>query len=279
MLQLCNTFNSESKMDRDHILNKIKLLMRLSGSPNSHEADSARQLAEKLVAKYNVTPEELESLKDPKELYSDEEKLYGTLGLISWRQQLALVIGTYFDCQVVQVETVPNDGPHYFDYYVYGDPQDAQTVHFVFHAFASKVEWLITTECMGRGPIYTDSYSEGVTDSIKQNIWAFGIELPEKKVQARPVGPAITVKSEEIVKPKEDKVRAEKRVDVRSQSMVKDIMAYFKGIDDGRDLSLKDVLEMAEQNEEAGRVQETTEEASEHPAQPGPTEAIEGQDD
>lgn len=249
------------------ILNKIKLLYRLATSPNANEADSARQLAEKLVAKYSVTPEELESLKDPKELYSDDEKLYTTLGLVSWRQQLALAIGTYFDCQVVQVETVPNDGPHYFDYYVYGDPQDTQTVHFVFHAFAGKVEWLITTQCMGRGPIYIDSYSEGVTDAIKQNIWAFGIELPEKKIQSRTVAPAITVKSEEIVKPKEDKVHADKRVDVRSQSMVKDIMAYFAGIDDGKELSLKDILEMAEQNEEAGRVQEATEETSEHPTQ------------
>lgn len=182
-------------------------------------------------------------------------------------QQLALTVGNYFDCQIVQEETVPNYGPHTFNYYVYGDDGDIKIVRFVFAAFIRCVNELIKINCSSHGQIYTDSYCEGVTDAIKQNIWSFGIELPEKKVQSRVVGPAITVKSEEIVKPKEDKTRAEKRVDVRSQSIVKDIMAYFAGIDDGKELSLKDILEMAEQNEEAGRVQEATEETSEHPTQ------------
>jgi hypothetical protein len=240
------------------ILNKIRLLQKLATSPNPHEADSARQLAEKLIAKYEVTPEEVDSLKDAKPLYEDDELLYKTLGLVGWRQQLALVIGTYFDCQIVQVESVPSEGPHGFGYFIYGGDQDIETVKFVFHAFAGKVEWLITTQCMGRGPIYMDSYCEGVVDAIKQNIWADGIELPKKKIPSRAiVPPGIVPSSEELTKPKDNKPPAENRVDVRSQSIVKDIMAYFKGIEDGKELSLSDVLEMAAHNEERTDAQPT----------------------
>jgi Protein of unknown function (DUF2786) len=223
------------------ILNKIKSLQRLSGSPNPHEAESARLLAEKLILKYNVMPEELENLKD--DPYNDEEKLYGTIGLISWRQQLAVVLTKYFDCQIVQVESVPAEGPHHFDYFVYGDLQDTQTVGFVFHALSNQVQQLIDTNCIDRGPIYIDSYSEGVVDAIKQNIWTFGIDLPNNKMPVRVISSDnITIKTEEIIKPQENKVHADKHVDVRSQSMVKDIGAYFQGIVDGKKIALNDVL-------------------------------------
>jgi hypothetical protein len=237
------------------ILNKIKSLQKLSASPNPHEAESARLLAEKLINKYQVSAQELEDLKDEDDPYKDEEKLYGTIGLVSYRQQLAVVITKYFDCQIVQVESVPAEGPHHFDYFVYGDPQDTQTVAFVFHAFSNKIEQLIKTNCVSRGPIYIDSYSEGIVDAIKSNIWSFGIELPDKKLPVRVVSTENTTigTTQEIIKPKEDKVRADKHVDVSSQSMVRDIMAYFSGVADGKEISLSDVLKDVE-NEEAGRV-------------------------
>jgi hypothetical protein len=116
------------------ILNKVKLLQRLAFSPNPHEAESARQLADKLIEKHNITPEELESLKDPKPLYGEDEKLYVSIGIVGWRQQLAVAIGNHFGCQIVQVELVPADGPHPFEYYCYGEPEDVKNVQFVFRA-------------------------------------------------------------------------------------------------------------------------------------------------
>jgi hypothetical protein len=230
------------------ILIKIKSLQKLAGSSNPHEAENARLLAEKLIIKYQVSIQELEDLEDEEDPYKDEEKLYGTIGLVSWRQQLAVVITKYFDCQIVQVESVPAEGPHHFDYFVYGDPQDTQTVAFVFHAFSNQVEQLIKTNCVSRGPIYIDSYSEGIVDAIKQSIWSVGIELPDKKLPVRVVAPTenVAITTQEIIKPKEDKVRADKHIDVSSQSMVRDIMAYFSGVADGKEISLSDVLKDVE---------------------------------
>lgn len=231
------------------ILNKVKLLLKLSGSPNPHEADSARKLAEGLIKKHNITPEELESIKDPKPLYGEEEKLYSSTGIIGWKRQLALCIGTHFDCQIVQEELVPYEGEHQFDYYVYGDVNDVANTQLSFHTFVKQVEQLVSTRCLLKGPIYIASYCEGIADSIKQNILAHGIELPEKQqIKSEDNPQAITPKSEELTKIKEDKPKpAERSVDVNSQSLVQDIGAYFNGIYDGRELFLKDILELEDE--------------------------------
>lgn len=242
-----------------NILNKIKLLQKLAGSPNPHEAESAKQLADKLIQKHNITPEELETIKDPKPLYGDDERLFITIGIIGWKQQLSVSIGNHFDCQIVQEELVPMEGSHPFHYFVYGNPDDVKNVQFAFHAFANKVELLSDTQCLGRGPIYVSSYCEGVVDSIKQNIWLHGIEIPDNKKTVRQISAqALVPKSEELIKPKEERPKAaEKHVDVASQSSVKDVMAYFHGVQDGKDLFLDDILEIAAENEESERLQET----------------------
>lgn len=243
------------------ILNKVKLLLKLATSPNPHEADSARKLAEGLIEKHGITEEELESIKDKKPLYGDDEKMFSTIGLVVWRQQLALMVAKYFLCQVVVEEAVPAEGSHLFSYFAYGEPEDVEKVKFAFKAFADKVEHLVDTKCLGRGPIYVESYCEGVTDSIKQNILLYGIDIPDKMRKPRKIEKeAITISSNAISKPEQEKPKpAEKHVDVNGGSMVKDIMAYFKGLEDGQDLFLDDVLELAADVEEPKELTDETE--------------------
>jgi hypothetical protein len=240
------------------ILNKVKLLLKLATSPNPHEADSARKLAEGLIEKHNITPEELETIKDPKPLYGDDEKLFVTIGLVPWRQRLALAVGNHFECQIVQEELVPAEGASHFHYFVFGDPADVKKVQYSFPLFAKEVELLITTRCLGHGPVYTDSYTEGVVDAIKQNILLFGIDIPDKlKMQVKAtVEKAITLGGDQIVKEKPKP--AEKRVDVNNQDRVKDIMAYFKGIEDGGNIFLDELLEMTENGLEVKELKDET---------------------
>jgi hypothetical protein len=227
------------------ILNKIKLLLKLTQSPNPFEADSAHKLAQGLIEKHNVSPEELESLKDSKPFYGEDELVFTTIGIIGWRQQLVLAIATHLSCQIVQEEIVPaEDAPHPFHYYAYGEPEDVKNVQFVFKAFSVQVERLVETECLSRGPVYIASYAEGVVEAIKQNITLYGIELPDLKKPVRKVEiEQVSATTEEIVKPKP--APADRRADVNAQSSVQDIAAYFCGLYDGRDLFLTDILELA----------------------------------
>jgi hypothetical protein len=227
------------------VLHKVKLLLNLAQSSNQNEADNARTMADKLIAKHNITEDDIASL-DEKVYYGEDEKLFVTLGIVGWRQQLALAIATYFDCQIVQEELVPGEGVHQFNYFVYGDTDQVKDTQFVYHAFSNKVELLSDTQCLGRGPIYIDSYCEGVVESVRYNIQMYGIDIPEIKstLNKEQHAPAPTTKS--LAKSKEEKDEpTDKRVDVNSQSLIKDVMAYFKGVDDGKNLSLQDVLAMA----------------------------------
>jgi len=241
------------------ILHKVKLLLNLANSPNPNEAENARAMADKFIAKYNITEEDLASL-EPKEFYGENEKLFVTLGICGWRQQLALAVATYFDCQIVQEEVVPAEGVHQFTYFVYGDDDQVKDVQFVYHAFCKKIENLSDSRCFGRGPIYVDSYCEGVVESVKWNIQMYGIEVPEIKKPLKKVEQAAPINSKTITKSGPDKEEpTENRADVNKNSFIKDIMAYFKGVDDGKELSLQAVLELEvqelkriEQGEEAG---------------------------
>jgi hypothetical protein len=230
------------------ILQKIKLLRNLGNSSNDNEAAAALAMADNLINKYGVTDEELKTIEDKKPLYGEDDKLFVTIGLVSWRQQLALGVGRHFDCYIVQEELVPLEGLHQFNYYVYGEPEDAANTKNIYNILSKKVEELIKIKCIGRGAIYISSYCEGVVESIKNNIYWNGIELPpSKRVMKEAVEEAAIKNGEKPLAKLEDKEKPEPvSVDVNSQSFIKDITAYFSGLDHGNQISLKDIFELPE---------------------------------
>ncbi len=240
----------------ESILQKIKLLLKLTASPNPNEAENARAMADKLIAKHNVTEEELKSLEDKQPLYGENERIFSTTGLESWRQQIVLAVAKHFGCQIVQEETVPLEGPHDFSYFAYGDPDDVLSVKIAYAYFIKQVESLIATTCIGRGPIYISSYAEGVSQAIGNNIMIDGIDLSTiKKPVKTEENAVVETGTDKITKIKEEKEKpAKETVNINSQSFIKDIRAYFKGLEDGRDLSINN-LEL-ENNPEAGRLEE-----------------------
>jgi len=143
------------------VLTKIKLLLKLTESPEPNEAATAQALANKMIEKHGLTQEEVDSLKDPKPLYTEDDKLYWTLNMVSWKQRLALAIATHFDCLIVQEHQVPGEGEEQYHYYVYGNPEDTDNVRYVFYSLSEKVEDLISNHCVMKGPIYIASYGEG----------------------------------------------------------------------------------------------------------------------
>ncbi len=242
-----------------HILTKVKFLINLSASPNPNEAATARATADKLISKYLISEEELRSLEDKKPLYGDNELLYHTFAIVGWMNKLALAVATHFDCYIVQEETHPATGGVEYSYFVYGGEDEEEFVKFVYHSFHKKVHHLIDTNCIGRGPIYVDSYCEGVVEGIKSNIEMEGIDIPYTKVPARPISPdkQISMGPSNLAKHKEEKERPyQKTVDVSRQGLIKDVHAFFKGVQDGNRLSLRDILELEAENEEAARLQQ-----------------------
>jgi Protein of unknown function (DUF2786) len=239
------------------ILVKIQKLLNLATSSNQNEADSAKAMAEKLMAKYNITELDL-SVLDPKEYYSENEKLFSTIGLSTWRQQLAVAVSGFFDCQIVMEMIMPTEGIEQYTYFVYGDDDQVKDVQFVYHAFEKKIINLVDVHCLGRGPIYISSYCDGVVDSVKWNIQMYGIDLPDgRKILKQEEEKAPPPKSNTIVKTGDNKEEpTDNRIDINKGQIIKDIMAYFRGIDDGKNLSLTEILELAVQNESVQEMKE-----------------------
>lgn len=233
------------------ILNKVKLLLKLSESPNPYESQSARKLAQDLIDKHAITSEELESLKDHKPLYGDNELVFSTLGITGWKQQLVLCIGKHFECQIVQEEMVPTEGEHTFHYYAYGEPDQVDNVKFAFPALAHQVEELVETNCSSKGDVYVSSYCEGIVAAIRENILMYGIRLPDKKrmIQVVKADSTALIRTDAIESPQQKPQPAERHVDVNDQSKIEDIIAYFAGLGDGRELYLDAVLAAAEVKE------------------------------
>lgn len=235
----------------ESILSKIKLLLNLQRSPNPHEAENAKAMVETLVSKYNISPEQLASLEEKKPLYGDDDKLFVTFGLVGWKQSLSLTIAKQFYCQIVQEELVPVEGLHQYTYYVYGDKEDTDNVKFVYQTFSDRIEELVSNKCVGRGPAYTSSYTEGLVEIITNTIAWEGIDIPNIKVPSRgkPVdvpertlnngSSNLSVKREEKEKPCKESVAPQ------GGGIIKDVQAYFKGLQDGKDFSFQDVLELA----------------------------------
>jgi len=243
------------------ILAKIKKLLSLATSSNQNEASAAQALADGLMAKYNITEHDLSAL-DPKEYYGENEKLFFTIGLSTWRQQLSVSVAGYFDCQIVQEILGAAEGEATYTYFVYGDDDQVKDVQFVYHAFAKRINNLVDTKCFGRGPVYIDSYCDGVVDSVKWNIQMYGIDLPDgRKVFKREEEKAPPPKSNTIVKSGDNKENpTDNRIDINKGQLIKDIMAYFKGVDDGKNLSLAEILELEVENETAKELKSETKE-------------------
>lgn len=235
----------------EHILSKLKLLLNLKNSPNENEAANAAHMAENLINKYSISEEEIKSLEEKKPLYGDDDKLFVTFGIIGWKQSLALTIAKQFYCQIVQEELVPVEGLHQYTYYVYGDKEDADNVKFVYQTFSDRIEELIEKKCIGRGPVYISSYTEGLVEVINNTIMWEGIDIPNIKVPSREIpvdAPERTLNngSSNLSVNKEEKEKpCKETVAPQGKEIIKDVQAYFKGLQDGKDFSLTEVLELA----------------------------------
>lgn len=250
-------------------LHKVKLLLNLATSPNVNEAANAKALADKLIEKYKITPEELDTIKDKPQGYSPDALLFKTFSVVSWMQQLALGCAKQFYCHVIMETVQAATGLVEYNYYVYGDDPDVVCTKFAFNTFLKKIHELLDTKCIGRGPVYRDSYCEGAAEAVKNNLAMFGIEMPERVQPTRAIpdnktlnnGNANLARSEKEPPKKPE----EKTVDVNQGHIIKDVMAYFKGLEDGNRISLQDILELEAENEEAQRLQESTESTEEVP--------------
>lgn len=229
-------------MEREKVIEKIKLLLKLAESPNPNEAANAQALADSLIAKHEISPEEV---KDNTFKYPEENILFRADVRSYWKNRLAIVLSTQFFCRVIEekiTETVEGSSREEFVYYVYGDDGDVSNVKRLYLPLETKIGEVITVATKGRGKLFCDSFAEGLMNAVKYRIengdFDFKIqELKEQKIE----------KTDTIIKqPTEkfpEKNPTENKRDIVEDKNPIDIIGYMKGEQAGMNLELQDLLE------------------------------------
>jgi hypothetical protein len=226
-------------MELQDIVLKIKYLMRLAKSANENEAANALFLAKKLMEKHGLLEADVEE-KEEKPIYTDEQMFHNAVEPKEWEDILAVAVADKYECYVIKEKCVTSSGDMSFKYFAYGDDADIIFVKAVFNHLFSQMVSAISMNCRDRGELYVDSYSEGLVSAVRTNIMFEDFNMPglvEVKAKEDDPGPAL-VKTEEV----REKPPIEEKTQTRSNKKEKplDIMAYFKGEGDGRDIHLND---------------------------------------
>lgn len=233
-------------MDREKIIEKVKLLFKLAESPNENESANAKALAEAIIEKHNLQPSEL---KDNTFNYPEENILFRSFTKSFWRNRLAIVLATQFFCYIIEQKITANtsiDGNELpveeFIYFLYGeDKHDVGNVKQLYSVLEPKIDSIITEVCKGRGGLFCESFSEGFMNSIKYRIenGDFDFKIQELKEEAA-AKPDTIVKQTKTEFPSTQPV--ENKRDIVEDKKPIDIIAYFKGEQAGMKLELGELL-------------------------------------
>lgn len=220
--------------DRAEILNKIKLLLNLTKSSEENEAATAQTLADKLIAKYSITPEELESLDDSP-LYGEDTKLYSTTQKISWIARLAAAIAEFHNCYAVQEVQTSSTGEVQYVYYLSGDLVDIEAGKLLFAKFFEEINSLTKSKCVFKSDHYKFSFQEGLIDGIKEKLASIDyISKPKEKEEKEALAEVKTtemVTTADKLAPKKPTENVEK-IEYNEGTLI-DPAAYYKGVNCG----------------------------------------------
>lgn len=228
-------------MEKEKVISKIKLLLKLAESPNENESANAKALANSLIEKYGISPEEL---KDNTFSYPEENILFRTFVRSFWKNRLAIVLANQFFCYIIEqkISSTVEDLPvEEFVYFLYGEEQDIENVKRLYLNLEAKIDGVITEVCRGRGELFCDSFSEGLMNAVKYRIenGDFDFKIQELKEEKN-------IKQDTIIKKNvsdfPDKKPVENKRDIVEDKKPIDIIAYFKGEKAGMNLELEDLL-------------------------------------
>jgi hypothetical protein len=218
-------------MDKEAAIKKTKLLLKLSQSPNEHEANNAQEKANQLIAEFSLTPEDYEEKVAPP-VYTEDDLLFCSTDPHEWRRDLAVISTNKFDCYVIEeVNTVIATNENIYRYYAYGHANDMLLSKHLFDLLVKEATTLIDLKCKGKNELFTSSYCEGMVNGIRINVEhedyvVAGLTKQEAQAEDKP---ALT-KTEAPKKEKPFSTKQEANVHLHEKPL--DIQAYFQGEND-----------------------------------------------
>lgn len=229
-------------MDKEAAIEKVKLLKRLAASPEEHESNNAKVLADKLIERFNLLPEEYEE-KEEIQAYNDDDLLFTSPIQEEWSSTLALVISRKYDCLIIEEQNLAGTGETYFKYFVYGNSEDVAICKLLYNFISSKIEESVSENCYGRGDLYISSFKEGLVNGVRINIETEDFHIKGIVKSSEEEVPKAALVSQEK-KNKED-LPIKEKTQVNKKEKPLDLIAFFTGEGCGRKIHIGDKLDDA----------------------------------
>jgi hypothetical protein len=220
-------------------LKKIKLLLNLATSSNENEAASARERAQKLIDKFQVSPEELEKLSlDETPIYTDENLLLEIEDFSDWMATLALIVAKKYDCHAIQERILLTTGATVYKFFIYGEDGDVEIGKMLYSYVFDKINEVINST-NNDDSLYRSSFGEGAVDGVRNNIQYENFNV--NKIVKVAVEDDTVHKVDAIAiadKGPKPPPAIEKRTNLSENEKPINIMAYFKGVKAGESIHL-----------------------------------------
>lgn len=155
-------------MNTAAVIDKVRKLLRLAGSPNEHEAALAAAKAQELIDQHQLQTALL-SIDESTTTSSDDEPITNfadspldvSPAYARWRATLAVGIASHNGCRIWR------QGGHLM---IVGRPSDADAVRYLFGWLAGEVERLATENGAGKGRTWRNNFRLGVIDTILRKL-------------------------------------------------------------------------------------------------------------
>lgn len=161
-------------MEIQQVIEKVNRLRSLSNSTNVHEAAAAAAAADRLMQTYRISAAELALANKAQEpIVLIDEYLYTSGRLVVWKSWLASVLCEHYGCAYF-LQTVPSDKDGARGTMkalrVFGCKSDFDIVKYMYGYLTAEIERLTKLEASGKGHVFSQSYSVGAVQGIKDQL-------------------------------------------------------------------------------------------------------------
>jgi hypothetical protein len=150
------------------IIEKISRLLDLAKSSNIHEATAAAIAADKLIAKFRISEQELLNHKESP-VEQDTGFIYESARAITWKYNLAVALAKHYSCFIYDACGFSENNRKVTRLRLTGVKSDIDIAKYMFTWLVLEIDRLNKVN-KGRGHIVCNSFCLGAAEGIKQQL-------------------------------------------------------------------------------------------------------------
>jgi len=188
-------------MTYDEALRKAINCLKLSQSPNQHEAALAASKAQEIIDRYRISIEDINQGNEargndePIVDFGEKEPLQDVCGVDTrWTLSLAVSISRQNACRIYYTTKITSSST----IKIVGRTSDVQTVRYIFGWLEKEVRRITRQECSGYPRKYQAEFRMGVVDTIRRKLEEQKQET-YKNVQNEAVNPMALVRVQQSI--------------------------------------------------------------------------------